>query len=193
MVGAVVVNVIFTLPFLSGLMVASDDPETGVAGFCPGAALPPGLVQVLLIVVPVQSILTTRSPLPSPVMAALRVSVLPLSVSVGSPPCLNAGFAAAAVDARRSSAATTVPAIPNRRIVFSYFVRGEQPDSRPGQPRKFRCHRAQSPFPGEPVHKWPREVFGPVTLRDRLDPGSGSNSTLPPTAAVDALRLRSSR
>src|SRR5439155_27045373 len=113
MVGAVVVSVIVTLPFLSGLILALDVPETGVAGFCPGAALPPGLVQVLLMVVPFQSTATSRFPLPNPVITALSVSVEPLSLRVGSPPCLNAGLDAAAVEAKMSSAATTVPAIPN--------------------------------------------------------------------------------
>jgi hypothetical protein len=118
MVGAVVVNVIFTLPFLSGEMVAGVFPDAGVAGFCPGALLPPGLVQVLPRVSPVQAMSTLRSPLPRPVMAALSVSVEPLSVNVGSPPCLNCGLAAAAV-ATKTSKAMVAPNTGRARFISS--------------------------------------------------------------------------
>src|SRR6266566_6821482 len=126
MVGAVVVSVIVTLPFLSGAMLAFDAPETGVAGFCPGATLPPGLVQVLLMVVPFQSMATSRFPLPSPVITECRVRVEPLSVRVGSPPCLNAGLDPKATEAKTREATTAAPSADSRRMVFSFFVRRDK-------------------------------------------------------------------
>src|SRR5215208_7765667 len=96
--GAPVTTLNVTLPFLiepAGMLcvpVRVTDP-----GFCPGASLPPGLVQVT-VGVPVAVKVTVKSSFPSPASAPVELSVRPLSVKVGSPP-LKWTLAAAATAA----------------------------------------------------------------------------------------------
>src|SRR5215208_1682051 len=123
--GAPVVTLNVTLPFLiepAGMLcvpVRVTDP-----GFCPGASLPPGLVQVT-VGVPVAVRVTVRSSFPSPASAPVEDSVRPLSVKVGSPPLkwTFAALATAAVTATSSSDSTAImPIFLNIEVFLLYLV-----------------------------------------------------------------------
>ena len=83
--GATVVTAKGVVPFLIWLAGIASDPLTVIgAEFCPGAWLPPWLVQVEVTSAVVLSV-TNTSPLPSPDSAPDALSVTPLSVKFGAP------------------------------------------------------------------------------------------------------------
>ena len=109
--GGVVVTLKGTLPFLSRLVVGMNCPPVTSTdpGFCPGASLPPGLVQVTSGT-PLASSWTNVLKLPSPERAPLALSVvdvgwlnvgefLPLKLTAA-----HAGTAARAVTMRDNTA-----------------------------------------------------------------------------------------
>jgi len=109
-----------TLPFLislAGMLVVPD--RLSLPGFCPGAWLPPGLVQVTLGTPDPVSVMV-RSWLPSPTRVAHVVNVRPLSVNVGVP--LKCTLAALATDANISSSRRERIVVAVRRIGFLSFV-----------------------------------------------------------------------
>ncbi|AMO24644.1 hypothetical protein UC35_19650 [Ramlibacter tataouinensis] len=78
--GGVVVRVHVRFPFLVGDMVTLPDTLTGTAGFCPGASLPPGLVQMVVAVAFGKATMTVTSPFPRPEMDPVQVTVSALAV-----------------------------------------------------------------------------------------------------------------
>src|ERR671911_337358 len=124
--GAPVTTLNVTLPFLISLAgmlcvpVRVTDP-----GFCPGASLPPGLVQVV-VGVPAAVRVTVMFSLPRPESAPEEDNVRPLSVKVGSAlPGLKftAALATAAVIATSSSDTTAImPNFLNIKVFLLYLV-----------------------------------------------------------------------
>src|SRR5262245_39533698 len=81
--GACVVTLKATVPFLISLAGIAWVPVTLICpGFCPGAALPPWLVQVTVGVAVAERVMS-MSPLPSPARSPEAVRVRPLSVNFG--------------------------------------------------------------------------------------------------------------
>src|SRR5215216_5413509 len=104
--GSSVVTLKVTVPFLiSDAGIASPPLTVTAAGFWPGAAVPPLLVQVV-VGVPVAVSVTRMSPLPSPVSFPLALRVVPLSVKLGLWMFTAAVAAVARTPARAASTKT---------------------------------------------------------------------------------------
>src|SRR6266540_4323633 len=91
------------VPFLTSLAGMASLPLTvTAAGFWPGAALPPWLVQVVVGMAVAVSVIST-SPLPRPASAPAASRVVPRSVNVGLP-FLKCTLAAEATDESMAAA-----------------------------------------------------------------------------------------
>ncbi len=123
--GATVVTAKGVVPFLIALAGIASDPLTVIgAGFCPGAWLPPWLVQ-FEVTSAVAVRVTSTSPFPSPDSAPAALSVRPLSVKLGfafAPP-FKWTLEAKATEAVRLATTNSVRrTITTRRILVPPFL-----------------------------------------------------------------------
>ena len=71
------------VPFFGFPIDAVPDTGAGVAGFCPGASVPPGLVHVVVPVAFGKLKVANTLPFPKPAMVPVAVAVEPLSTTLG--------------------------------------------------------------------------------------------------------------
>src|SRR5207253_11098092 len=81
--GTAVVTVNDRVPFLGFPIDAVPDTETGRAGFCPGAELPPWFVQIVVPLAFGKDSVASTLPFPRPARVPVAVAVSPLSTTLG--------------------------------------------------------------------------------------------------------------